>query len=321
MSSLLQSVDERTNLAGANRLEILLFSLGKDTSSGREEVFGINVFKIREVMHLPEVTRAPDMPPGVMGMVSLRGNMIPVIDLVHFCGVEVEEPPGILIVTEYNRNTQGLLVHSVEQILRMEWNEIKVPPLMMGHAMGGLVTAVTELNDGRIVMIIDVERVLSETAGCGEDESVYKEIVTLEQVEDHPKNLLYADDSMVARKQIEKTLDKMGVNYTSAKNGDEAWARLGEIAERAKSMGVPVNEILDVVLTDVEMPSMDGYVLTKKIKSDPRFNGVPVVMHSSLSADANITMGTNVGADAYVAKFDPRELASVLDPFFKKGKE
>lgn len=320
MSSLLQSVDERTNLAGTNRLEILLFSLGKDMASGREEVFGINVFKIREVMHLPAVTRAPDMPPGVMGMVSLRGNMIPVIDLVHFCGVEVEEPPGILIVTEYNKNTQGLLVHSVEQILRMAWAGIKVPPPMMAHEMGGLITAVTELDDGRIVMIIDVERVLSETATGGEDESVYKEIVQLEQTEDRPRTMLYADDSVVARKQIEKTLDKMGVTYTSAKNGEEAWERLQDIAERARSMDVPVSEILDVVLTDVEMPSMDGYVLTKKIKSDPRFKGVPVVMHSSLSADANITMGTNVGADAYVAKFDPRELASVLEPFLNKSK-
>ena len=163
-NNFIQSVDERTRLAGANRLEILLFSLGKDENTGREEVFGINVFKIREVMHVPNVTHAPDMPPGVKGMVSLRGQMIPVIDLAHFCEMNVIEQPNVLIVTEFNRATQGFLVSSVEQILRMEWNEIKVPPSMLANRMGGLVTAVTELPDQRIVMVIDVEKVLAETS-------------------------------------------------------------------------------------------------------------------------------------------------------------
>ena len=309
MSNFIQSVDERTQLAGANRLEILLFSLGLNKNTGREEVFGLNVFKIREVIQVPEITHAPDMPPGVMGMVSLRGTMLPVIDLASFCGMDVEEKADKLIITEFNKTTQGMLVKSVEQIIRMEWNDIRVPPSMMAHQMGGLVTAVTELKDDRIAMIIDVEKVLSETAGNDEDESIYENI----EKADFESFMLFADDSVVARKQIEKTLNKMNINYVSAKNGDDAWEKLEEIALRAESMGIPTKDYLKLILTDVEMPGMDGYVLTKKIKSDERFKGIPVLMHSSLSADTNMALGKQVGADHYLPKFDPVELSkSVL---------
>ncbi len=305
-ANFINSVDERTKLAGANRLEILLFSLGKDKQTDRQEVFGINVFKVREVMHVPEITHAPDTPPSVEGLVSLRGTMVPIVNLVNFCGVESEEPPRILIVTEYNRHTQGLLVHSVEHILRMEWNEIKVPPPMLAHRMGGLITAVTELKDGRIVMILDVEKVLEETSHLGSDPQLFDEV---EEVAASKTTVLFADDSAVARKQIENTLKHLGTKYISTKNGSDAWTKLQELASRAESANVPISEYVTAVLTDVEMPEMDGYVLTKCIKSDGRFRGIPVIMHSSLSAEANVTMGKNCGADVYVAKFSPRDLA------------
>jgi two-component system chemotaxis response regulator CheV len=304
----MQTVNERTQLAGANRLEILLFSLGLDQNTGREEVFGLNVFKIREVIQVPEITRAPDMPTGVIGMVSLRGTMLPVIDLAQFTGMRVDEPPDKLIITEFNKSTTGMLVRSVEQIIRMEWNNIHVPPAMMTNNMGGLVTAVTELKDKRIVMILDVEKILSETSGAADDESAF---ATIEET-GFESFMLFADDSVVARKQIEKTLNKMGIKYVSAKNGEDAWEKLQEIATRAEAMGIPTKDHLKLILTDVEMPAMDGYVLTKKIKSDARFNGIPVLMHSSLSADTNMALGKQVGADHYLPKFDPVELSKAV---------
>lgn len=315
-SSFINSVDERTNLAGANRLEILLFSLGLDSNTQREEVFGLNVFKIREVIQVPEITRAPDMPEGVKGLVSLRGVMIPVIDLAHFCGMSVEEPADKMIVTEYNKTTQGLLVGSVEQILRLEWNDIKVPPSMMANRMGGLITAVTELPDKRIVMLLDVEKVLAETAGTLEDPSLFDGIERL----DDTATVFFADDSSVARRQIENTLERLGLNYHSAKNGEEAWEKLKEIADRSEANDIPINKMLNAIITDVEMPGMDGYVLTKHIKSDARFKNIPVLMHSSLSADANMLLGSKVGADAYVAKFDPLELSNALIPLLEQSK-
>jgi two-component system chemotaxis response regulator CheV len=311
MTNLMQTVDERTRLAGANKLEVLLFSLGTDRLTNRTETFGINVFKVREVMKVPEITHAPDMRPGVEGMVSLRGTMVPIIKLSKCCKYEAAEEPQILIVTEYNRHVHGFLVHSVEHILRMEWNQLKAPPPMMAYEMGGLITAVTELEDGRIVMVLDVEKVLAETAGVTDEMFHYNEIQSV----DTKATVLFADDSAVARKQIQKTLDKMGVNHMSANNGVEAWQKLQELADRAASMQVPVNKLLQVVLTDIEMPEMDGYVLTKKIKSDSRLKSLPVVMHSSLSSGTNIEMGTRIGADSYVAKFDPVEFAKVIGTF------
>lgn len=309
MANFIQSVDERTNLAGTNRLEVLLFSLGKDDSTDRQEVYGINVFKVREVMQVPAITHAPDMPDSVEGMTSLRGTMVPVVNLPKFCGLNISDEPQILIVTEYNKHMQGFLVHSVENILRLQWNDIKVPPPMMSDRLGGLVTAVTELQDGRIAMIMDVEKVLAETAHFAQEESYYDDISTLEG---QGFTVMFADDSSVARQQIERTLDHMGVAHVSSINGAEAWTKLKEIATRAETTGLPVKDYIQAILTDVEMPEMDGYVLTKHIKNDPRFAGIPVIMHSSLSADANMSLGKGVGADAYVAKFEPKELSNKL---------
>ena len=310
MSNLMKSVDERTNLAGTNRMELLLFSLGEDVNTGREEVFGINVFKVREVMSIPEITQAPDMPPAVEGMISLRGHLIPVVDLAKFCGLQITEPPKIMIVTEYNNMMQGYMVHSVDTILRLEWNTVKTPPEMLSEQMGGVVTAVTELDDGRIVMIMDVEKVLADTAQDTSSENWFHDVEAKEKQE---VTVFFADDSLVARKQIERTLDHMGYSHISANNGKEAWNKLREIADRADVNGMPVTDYVQLILTDVEMPEMDGFVLTKKIKGDERFNHVPVVMHSSLSADSNQNLGKNVGADAYVPKFNPTDLSSTID--------
>lgn len=308
MSDLIRHVEERTRLAGANRLEVLLFSLGKDRRSGREEVFGINVFKVREVIRAPEIVRAPDMPESVEGIVSLRGTIVPVVSLAKFCGLDVPEPPGIMLVTEFDRSVQGFLVHSVENIVRLDWSQVKAPPALLSNRLQGLVTAVTELGDGRLALILDVERVLAETAGAGKDAAEF------ERVEPLPAEatVFFADDSPVARKRIETTLERMGLRHLGAANGREAWQKLQDLAARAAAEGVPLRDRIQVILTDIEMPEMDGYVLTKHIKSDPRFNGIPVIMHSSLSGAANVALGQGVGADGYVPKFDALELADAI---------
>jgi len=319
-SSFIQSVDDRTNLAGANKLEVLLFSLGENPGTTREEVYGINVFKVREVMRVPEITHAPDMPDSVEGMVSLRGTMVPVVNLPKFCGVQTERDPEILMITEYNKNVQGFLVDSVDMIQRLSWNEVKAPPALLASRLGGLVTAVTELDDKRLVMIMDVEKVLAETAGFYEDDGVFDGIVDNESNKDH--TVLFADDSSVARAQIKGTLDRMGLRYLQAINGAEAWKMLKNIAEHCEVTGRDVRNEISLILTDVEMPEMDGYVLTRKIKADPRFEGIPVIMHSSLSADSNQNLGKSVGANAYVAKFQPRDLSATLEKFIHKdGKD
>src|SRR5690349_10960330 len=163
MSELLKSVDARTKLAGTNKLEILMFTLGVDSESARREVFGVNVFKVREVMRTPAITRAPEMPAAVEGMVSLRGRLVPVVDLARYAGIAVTKKPEIMVVTEYNGQTQGLLVEAVDTILRIDWSAMRVPPQMLAGKAAGLVTAVTELADGRLVMMLDVEQLLADT--------------------------------------------------------------------------------------------------------------------------------------------------------------
>jgi two-component system chemotaxis response regulator CheV len=308
MSELLKRIDARTKLAGTNKLEILLFTLGTDQNTGRKETFGINVFKVREVMRVPEITRAPDMPPSVEGMVSLRGVLVPVVDLIKYTGIVTGAPPEIMIVTEYNSRTQGFLVESVDTILRLDWSEIKVPPEMLMAQMGGLVTAVTQLPDGRLVMLMDVEKILAETTHYDEHEIIFSSLVPLQE----ERTIFFTDDSPVARKQIERTLDAMHVRYRSASNGKQAWEELQHIAARADAAKQPVKSLIQLILTDVEMPEMDGYILTKNIKSDPRFAGIPVIMHSSLSGSSNQELGRSVGVDEYVSKFEPAKLAEAL---------
>jgi len=309
MSELLKNIDARTRLAGTNKLEILLFTLGADPRTGRRETFGINVFKVREVMRTPPITAAPDMPSSVEGMVSLRGVLVPVVDLAKYAGMGTDSPREIMIVTEYNGHTQGFLVEAVDTILRLDWSQMRVPPDMLTANLGGLVTAVTELPGPKLVMLLDVEKVLSETTRY-DDEFLFKGIEPI--VVDEPLTVYFADDSSVARKQIERTLDALGVRYVGSVNGRQAWTELEKVASYASSSGRKVKDLVALILTDVEMPEMDGYILTKRIKTDPRFEGVPVIMHSSLSGMSNQQLGRSVGVDEYVAKFEPQRLAEVL---------
>ena len=308
MSELLKNIDARAKLAGTNKLEILLFTLGTDSNSGRKETFGINVFKVREVMRVPEITRAPEMPASVEGMVSLRGVLVPVVDLGKYTGIDTDSKPEIMIVTEYNGHTQGFLVNAVDTILRLDWSSMRVPPQMLTAQMGGLVTAVTELPDSRLVMLLDVEKILSETTHF-DDSHLF---VGLSPIEHDDRTIFFADDSSVARNQIERALEALHVSFKSANNGLAAWEELQKIADQAEATHRPVKDFIQLILTDVEMPEMDGYVLTKKIKADPRFEGIPVIMHSSLSSDANKQLGISVGVDDYVPKFEPQKLASML---------
>ena len=309
MSDLLKNIDARTKLAGTNKLEILMFSLGKDVRSGREETFGINVFKVREVMRIPEITRAPEMPPAVEGMTSLRGALVPVIDLAKYIGMESDSVPGIMIVTEYNGHTQGFLVKAVDNILRLDWSAMRVPPEMLVAELGGLVTAITELKDKRLVMMLDVEKVLAETGHFGSDEMIFKAVKHLGK---ENRTVFFADDSSVARNQIARTLEAMGVRSISAINGRKAWDELSRMADYSETSNTPLKDMVQVILTDVEMPEMDGYMLTRKIKSDKRFNGIPVLMHSSLSSSSNQQLGKAVGVDEYVPKFEPQKLSQTL---------
>ncbi|MBX6393330.1 MAG: chemotaxis protein CheV [Burkholderiales bacterium] len=305
---LMSLVEQKARLAGSNRMELLLFSLG-----GRE-TFGINVFKVREVCELKPITPTPNMPHGVEGIISLRGAIIPVINLAHCLGMELQSEHRKLIITEFSSSTQAFLVGEVDRIVRVDWEQVKTPQSTVTGG-SGLVTAITELPGGRLVSILDVEQILADVMG-------EEEVPPLETaVHDTSRMVFFADDSAIARKKVTQVLDRMGLPHQHAVNGREALERLHQMAAQAQAEGVPLKERLGVVLVDAEMPEMDGYVLTRHIKQDPRFNGIPVVMHSSLSSVANKKLGQQVGVDAYVAKFHFQELASTIAGMLRSGGE
>jgi len=307
-ANLFDAVDARANLAGSNRMEILLFSLGTG------ETFGINVFKVREVSSTPFITRAPNMPNGVEGLISLRGNVIPVLSLAKILDLDQPGQPlgNSMMVTEYSKRTLGFLVSAVDRIVRVEWDKVHAPE-NLSSGTSSYIIAITELPNGQIVSIVDVETILAQTFG----ETLIGAINPI--AGGQSLNVFFVDDSSVARRRIADVLDRLGVKHKHAVNGLEAWSRLEGIANHAQQTGHHVAEDVDLILVDAEMPEMDGYVLTRHIKMDPRFEGIPVVMHSSLSSEANRAMGKQVGVDAYVAKFDAEVLADTLRPLLQRG--
>jgi two-component system chemotaxis response regulator CheV len=305
--NLLDSVDARTLLAGSNKMEILLFSLGT------RETFGINVFKVREVGRTPHITRTPNMPRGVEGLVSLRGNVIPVLSLISF--LEHDDVPvergKTMMVAEYSKRTLGFLVHEVDRIIRVDWEKVRAPESVLSSNQG-LITAITELENGTLVSLLDVEQILANAFG----EAIIVDIPPALVNED--TGVFFVDDSLVARRKIAEVFDKLGVKHKHAINGLEAWTRLQGLAAHALQTNSTLRDDIRLILVDAEMPEMDGYVLTRYIKADARFAGIPVVMHSSLSSEANRAMGQAVGVDAYIAKFDAEVLADTLRPMLER---
>jgi len=304
MAGVLDGVDMRTQLAGHNRLELLLFRLGG------KQIYGINVFKVQEVIQCPPLTKLPQAHPVVRGIANMRGNTITIMDL----SMAIGGPPladyqeKFTVITEYNRKVQGFLVDSVDRIVNMNWEEILPPP--KGTAETSYLTAVTQVG-GELVEIIDVEKVLKEVVG-GQDE--VSEGVIDESLGEMPHHVLLADDSSVARKQVSRVLGQMGVEYTACKDGKEAHEQLLKWVEEGKD----IDEFLSLVISDVEMPRMDGYSLTKAIREHPQLGGLQVILHTSLSGVFNKSMIEKVGADDFLPKWEPDTLAMLVQDYLSR---
>jgi two-component system chemotaxis response regulator CheV len=311
MNNAMQDIDERTNLAGNSMFELLLFRLGEAAGSDRRELFGINVFKVREILVMPPVTVMVNSPPAVMGVANIRGQMIPVVNLPLLVGCNPTKGLGILLVTEFARTTQGFAVEEVNEIVRLEWKHV----LSAEGNGGGLVTSIARLDGNaentRLAQVLDVEQILRDVFPQPAEAAQDKAEIPMLQLPPGTV-ILAADDSAVARMLIEQGLKAMNVPYIMTKTGKEAWERLQAISAQAVSEGKTVQDKVALVLTDLEMPEMDGFTLTRNIKQDARFKSIPVVIHSSLTGTTNESHVKSVGADAYVAKFVADELAATI---------
>lgn len=313
MKSVQQEVDERSNLTGTNKFELLLFRLGGDENGQHSELFGINVFKIREIVAMPAITKVAGAPEQVLGVVNLRGQIIQVLDLPAIAGVKPVTGLNIMLVTEFARTTQAFAVESVEEIVRLDWNQVMSSEYSAGS---GMVTSIARLpaegdQAPRLAQVLDVETILRQLNPEAGTENLVQAVGARMQLK-AGSVVLAADDSVVARALIEQALDAMGLPFVMAKSGREAWDQLNAIAASAESEGKTVYDKVALVLTDLEMPEMDGFTLTRNIKSHARFGKLPVVIHSSLSGTTNEEHVRNVRADAYVAKFSAEDLAGTM---------
>ena len=311
MNTSMKDIDERTNLAANSMFELLLFRLGEAPGSDRRELFGINVFKVREILVMPEVTVMVNAPPSVMGIANVRGQMIPVINLPQIVGCNPTKGLGILLVTEFARTTQAFAVEEVNEIVRLEWKHVLSAE---GHG-GGLVTSIARLDGNaentRLAQVLDVEQILRDVFPAQHQAVQDGDVIPKLQLPPGTV-VLAADDSAVARMMIEQGLKAMGVPFIMTKTGQEAWDRLQAISTDAQAEGKTVRDKIALVLTDLEMPEMDGFTLTRNIKQDARFKSIPVVIHSSLTGTTNESHVKSVGADAYIAKFVAEELANTI---------
>jgi len=302
MSKLLDSIDQRTRLVGENRLELLMFRL-----KGRQ-LFAINVFKVQEVVKLPVLHAVPHSHPHIKGVAHLRGQTVPVIDLSAAIGSGplVDLTSANLIVAEYNRSVQAFLIGAVDRIINLNWELILPPP--KGTGRSHFLTAITRLDD-KLVEILDVERVLADIIPYNTQvsEQVLDADLAIEAKKRKLK-VLMADDSPTAVKQVQGTLQNLGIDVLYVQDGLQALKQLQQWVRDGRN----INDEILMLITDAEMPEMDGYRLTAEVRKDPALKSLYVVLHTSLSGSFNKAMVEKVGCDDFLSKFQPDELAKVV---------
>lgn len=309
MSSILDSVDQRTKLVGENRLELLLFRLGT------RHVFAINVFKVKEVIHLPALNKMPGAHHNTSGVINYRGSSIPIIDLRQAVRMRSSNDleNKFVIITEYNRSVQGFLIGEVMNIVNASWSQIQPPPSSIGK--NNYLTAIAQLEvmgKQELVEIIDVEKVLAEIIDY--DIEISQE--TLEHDVTPRLNghkVLIVDDSGTARNQIKDTLAQVGIEVIQRKDGLQALQLLKSWADEGKNV---TDEIL-MMFTDAEMPEMDGYRLTSEVRADDRMKHLFITLNTSLSGSFNEAMVKKVGCNKFISKFQPDLLVESAQECYK----
>lgn len=310
MSNLMNNVNQRTQLAGENRLELLLFRLQNG------QLYGINVFKVTRIIPCPPLTQMPYRHPHVVGIATTAEGPLPVLDLLGAIkSGQLRNPKQqSVIVCEYNRRQQGFLVDKIEHIVNLQWSDIMLPPKGIGR--NHYLTSITRV-DNKIVEIVDVEKVIAEVTPTSEtlSQAVADGFAEFSQAA-VPRTVLVVDDSSVARNQIKRCLAEVHLDSVLLKDGREALNHLEGLLAAGK---VPNDEYL-MVISDIEMPEMDGYTFTRRAKENPQLKDMYILLHTSLSGVFNKSMVSRVGADNFIAKFDADDLAqTVLDLYRERS--
>jgi len=298
--TLLDKIGRQTQLAGHNRVAMLLFTLGD------EQLFGINVFKVREVLRRPRLEHMPGVHALLAGSCDYRGQTIPVIDLAAALGYAPlrDVASAHLLVTEFSGSVQGFLVSDLQRMVHCDGDSLVAPTSVLGF--GARVNAVTRIG-GALVAVVDVEHVLASIDAPPHELST--QLQRIADAQPRPlRRVLVADDSQIARRRVVGLLRRMGMECVVARDGREALEQLLALSTEQGDAAI------DLVISDIEMPQLDGYALTRAIREVPALRRLKVLLHSSLSGGFNAALVREVQADRFVAKFQPDLLAqAVLD--------
>lgn len=285
---------------GTNELEVLEFTVG-----GRS--YGINVAKIREIIGYQPVTPVPNAHRFVEGIFMPRDTVITAIDLAKVLGIAVEhKPTDMMIITNFNKLNIAFHVDAVSGIHRVSWADIITPDSTINTSDAGLSTGIVKM-DGKLIIILDFEKIVTDISP--ETGLKVSEIERLGRRERCDSPILIAEDSPLLRKLIEDSLHKAGyVTVIGTENGQQAWEKLEEYKKAGN-----VRERVHCIITDIEMPLMDGHRLTKLVKSDAELKDIPLVIFSSLINDEMRLKGQALGADAQLTKPEIGNLVETID--------
>jgi two-component system chemotaxis response regulator CheV len=300
---------QQTNIlleSGTNELEVVEFFIDEDSAAEPGSVsrtyYGMNVAKVLEIIRLPGLTDLPDAShPSVLGAFDLRTEIIPLINLGPWVGKKLVNLDGAkVIVTEFNEVITAFLVSGVTRIYRIGWAEVKAPSLQISALASNSVTGIVKL-EGKIVFILDLEKIV---AALNPENNIQSNITqeTVKQIEKRSLKAVVADDSAMVRNMLFNLLTENGFIVNQFMNGQMAWNHLDELKGTAAKSGRPITDFVNVVVSDIEMPAMDGHHLTKRIKDDPVLREIPVLLCSSIITDSLYHKGLAVGADDQLSK-------------------
>lgn len=284
--------------------------------------YGINVAKVREVIRVPETTDYPNAQPHMIGVFSSREILTPLVDLAGWLGVPTNN--GIdnkyVIVTDFNRMTNGFLIDSISRIHRISWNDVESPSQFLEAGEQDCVVAVVR-KENKLIMILDFEKIIAD---INPELSMEKYDVKLDKSVNlnqkmvskrNSKTIMVVDDSAFIRSMIQETLSSSGYNVITSKDGGEAFEKLTEIQDIVKKENSSIDEIINAIVTDVEMPRMDGMHLVKRLREIELYNNTPIIMFSSIMSDDNRMKALDLGANDTITKPEIGKMVGLMDKY------
>jgi len=313
-------MDDSSLKVGSNEMELVDFRILKQEQTGvYEGIYGINVSKVREIIRVPALTELPGTPEFIEGIFDLRDVVIPVVNLAKWMGITPPEDLGNsrVIITEFNNVLIGFIVHEAKRIRRINWGDIEPATFISGSGAldANKITGVTKIEGDNVLLILDLESVVQDLGLYEPDvDNIPKELETFSGL------ALVLDDSATARKIVKEALMKMGFSVVEAMDGEEGLKKLDDLYE---NYGDTISETLKIIISDVEMPKMDGFHFAANVKEDGRFKNIPIVFNSSISDHFSEGRGIEAGGEAYLVKFEAssfyNEVARVVRAHMKEG--